>query len=92
MKTDVFNHGPAKCFINTGSPQFGRPSMGSWLSYGLGSENRNLPAFIVMVSQDATKDQPLYSRLWGSGFLPSEHQGVQFKAGKEIRERINRAG
>ena len=56
--------------------------MGAWASYGLGSMNENLPAFIVLVSQDATKDQPLYSRLWGAGFLPSEHQGVQFKAGK----------
>jgi uncharacterized protein (DUF1501 family) len=57
--------------------------MGAWLSYGLGSSNANLPAFIVLVSKDAARDQPLYARLWGPGFLPSEHQGVQFRAGKE---------
>jgi len=83
MFTEAINHDPAITFFCTGSQIAGRPSMGAWASYGLGSMNENLPAFIVLVSQDATKDQPLYSRLWGSGFLPSEHQGVQFRAGKE---------
>ncbi|MGI9109867.1 MAG: DUF1501 domain-containing protein, partial [Opitutales bacterium] len=83
MHTEAINHDPAITFFCSGNQVAGRPSMGAWASYGLGSMNENLPAFIVLVSQDATKDQPLYSRLWGSGFLPSEHQGVQFKAGKE---------
>ena len=55
----------------------------TWLSYGLGTSNATLPAFVVLVSKDAARDQPLYSRLWGPGFLPSEHQGVQFRAGRE---------
>ena len=83
MHTDAINHDPAITFFCTGHDQPGRPSMGSWLSYGLGSLNPNLPAFIVLVSKDASRDQPLYSRLWGSGFLPSEHQGVQFRSGAE---------
>ena len=83
MHTEAINHDPAITFFCSGNQVAGRPSMGAWASYGLGSMNENLPAFIVLVSQDATKDQPLYSRLWGAGFLPSEHQGVQFKAGKE---------
>ena len=83
MHTEAINHDPGIRFFCSGSQIAGRPSMGAWASYGLGSMNENLPAFIVLVSQDAAKDQPLYSRLWGSGFLPSEHQGVQFKAGKE---------
>jgi hypothetical protein len=83
MHTEAINHDPGITFFCSGSQIAGRPSMGAWASYGLGSMNENLPAFIVLVSQDASKDQPLYSRLWGSGFLPSEHQGVQFKAGKE---------
>ncbi|MCY2958843.1 MAG: DUF1501 domain-containing protein [Planctomycetota bacterium] len=83
MHTEAINHDPAITFFCTGHQQPGRPSMGSWLSYGLGSMNANLPAFIVLVSKDAPRDQPLYSRLWGAGFLPSEHQGVQFRAGSE---------
>jgi uncharacterized protein (DUF1501 family) len=83
MFTEAINHDPAITFFCTGYQQPGRPSMGAWLSYGLGSLNANLPAFIVLVSKDAARDQPLYSRLWGTGFLPSEHQGVQFRAGKE---------
>ena len=82
MVTDAFNHAPAQVFMNTGHTIVGRPSMGSWLTYGLGSENQNLPAFVVLVTPGKT-DQPLYSRLWGSGFLPSEYQGVQFRSGKE---------
>lgn len=83
MHTEAINHDPAITFFCTGHQQPGRPSMGSWLSYGLGSMNENLPAFIVLVSKDAPRDQPLYARLWGAGFLPSEHQGVQFRAGGE---------
>jgi len=83
MFTEQINHDPAITFFQTGHQLPGRPSIGSWLSYGLGSENQNLPAFIVMVSKNASKDQPLYSRLWGNGFLPSEHQGVQFRSSKD---------
>jgi hypothetical protein len=83
MHTEQINHDPAITFFQTGHQLPGRPSIGSWLSYGLGSDNKNLPAFIVLISKDASKDQPLYARLWGNGFLPSEHQGVQFRAGKD---------
>src|SRR5205814_4559798 len=83
MFTEAINHDPAITFFCTGHPQPGRPSMGAWLSYGLGSLNENLPAFIVLVSKDAARDQPLYSRLWGNGFLPSEHQGVQLRTGAD---------
>ena len=83
MHTEAINHDPAITFFCSGSQIPGRPSMGAWASYGLGSLNADLPAFIVLVSNNASRDQPLYSRLWGSGFLPSEHQGVQFRAGKE---------
>jgi hypothetical protein len=83
VNTDAINHDPAITFIQSGSQQPGRPSMGAWVSYGLGSENKNLPAFVVMLSQAQAlnPDQPLFSRLWGSGFLPSNHQGVRFRAG-----------
>jgi hypothetical protein len=83
LNTEAINHDPATTFIQTGSQQPGRPSMGAWLSYGLGSENHNLPAFIVMISQGSGNktDQPIFSRLWGSGFLPTQHQGVRFRAG-----------
>jgi len=81
MYTEAINHDPAVTFIQTGSQFAGRPSMGAWLSYGLGSDNENLPAFVVLVTKDKT-GQPLYSRSWGSGFLPSEYQGVQFRSGK----------
>lgn len=81
MYTEAINHDPAVTFIQTGSQFPGRPSMGAWLSYGLGTDNENLPAFVVLVTKDKT-GQPLYSRSWGSGFLPSQHQGVQFRSGK----------
>ena len=81
VNTEAINHDPAITFIQTGFQQPGRPCMGSWLSYGLGTTNQNLPAFIVMISNGKESDQPLYTRLWGSGFLPSEHQGVQFRGG-----------
>ncbi len=81
--TEHINHDPAITFFQTGHQLPGRPSIGSWLSYGLGSDNQNLPSFIVLVSKNGGKDQPLYARLWGNGFLPTEHQGVQFRAGKD---------
>lgn len=79
--TEAINHDPAITFIQTGSQLPGRPSIGSWLSYGLGSENRDLPAYVVLTSFGSGRrdDQPLYDRLWGSGFLPSKHQGVKFR-------------
>src|SRR5215207_3513952 len=80
--TEAINHDPAITFLQTGSQLAGRPSLGSWLSYGLGSANENLPAFVVLISKDRT-EQGLYARLWGNGFLPSVHQGVQFRSGKE---------
>jgi hypothetical protein len=79
MKTDVFNHGPAKCFVNTGSPQFGRPSMGSWLTYGLGSESDSLPGFVVL--QSGPRGPRGGAALYSSGFLPSTYQGVPFLRG-----------
>lgn len=81
--TEAINHDPAITFFQTGNQLPGRPSIGSWISYGLGSDNNNLPSFIVLVSKNGAKDQPLYARLWGNGFLPSEHQGVQFRSGKD---------
>ena len=78
VHTDTFNHDPAVMMMNTGSVRFGRPSMGSWLSYGLGSENENLPGFVVLASGVNT-NQPLLQAYWGSGFLPSQYQGVQFR-------------
>ena len=85
MHTEAINHDPAITFIQTGHQQPGRPSFGSWLSYGLGSENDNMPAYVVMISlaSNGANDQPLFSRLWGSGFLPSQHQGVRFRSGDE---------
>ena len=82
MYTEQINHDPAITFFQTGHQLAGRPSIGAWLSYGLGSENENLPAFIVLVSKNAG-GQPLYARLWGNGFLPTEHQGVQFRSGAD---------
>jgi hypothetical protein len=82
MYTEAINHDPAITFFQTGSQLAGRPSMGAWLSYGLGSVNENLPAFVVLISKDRI-DQPLYARLWGNGFLPSVHQGVLFRSGKD---------
>jgi hypothetical protein len=83
--TEAINHDPAITFVQTGFQQPGRPSMGSWVSYGLGSENQNLPAFVVLISQAnaLNPDQPLFSRLWGSGFLPSKYQGVKFRSGSD---------
>ena len=85
MNTEAINHDPAITFINTGTMQLGKASLGAWLSYGLGSESENFPAYMVMLSQGTGKNpgQPIYSRLWGSGFLPSEHQGVLLRAGAD---------
>ena len=85
MFTEAINHDPAVTFFQTGSQQPGRPSIGSWLSYGLGSENENLPGFTVLLSRGSGRPsgQPLYTRLWGNGFLHSLHQGVQFRAAKD---------
>lgn len=83
MHTEAINHDPAVTYLQTGHQQPGRPSFGSWLSYGLGCESRDLPAFLVMVSRGsaARPADPLYARLWGSGFLPSNHQGVSLRSG-----------
>lgn len=83
MYTEAINHDPAVTLLQTGHQQPGRPSFGAWASYGLGSENSNLPAFVVLLSRGsaARPADPLYARLWGSGFLPSNHQGVAFRTG-----------
>ena len=82
MYTEAINHGPGVTFVQTGSQFPGRPSMGAWVHFGLGSENENMPAFVVMVTKNKG-GQPLVSRLWGSGFLPSKYQGVRFRSGKD---------
>jgi len=82
MWTEAINHDPAITFLQTGSQIAGRPSFGAWVSYGLGSANEDLPAFVVLVSA-GQGGQPLYARLWGSGFLDARHQGVRFRAGRE---------
>jgi hypothetical protein len=78
VHTEAINHDPAITFMQTGAQLAGRPSLGAWLAYGLGTENENLPAFVVAIS--GNKDQPLYDRLWGNGFLPAEYQGVKFRS------------
>lgn len=83
MHTDAINHDPALTFLQTGSQQGNRPSMGSWLSYGLGSENKNLPAFCVLLSKGSGNGQGVYSKLWSNGFLDSTHQGVQLSASED---------
>lgn len=82
MYTEAINHDPAITFLQTGAQISGRPSIGAWLQYGLGSDSENLPAFVVLITR-GKGGQPLYSRLWGSGFLPARYQGVQFRSGKE---------
>jgi hypothetical protein len=85
MKTEAINHDPAITFCQTGFQLAGRPSIGAWLAYGLGSETEELPAYVVMVSRGTGRaaGQPLYDRLWGSGFLPGKYQGVRLRSGKE---------
>ena len=80
VNTEAVNHDPAITYINTGQQAPGKPSMGAWLSYGLGSLNENMPAYVVMISRGNGNPQALYSRLWGSGFLPAEHQGVKLRS------------
>jgi hypothetical protein len=81
LHTDAINHDPAITFAQTGSQIAGRPSFGAWIAYGLGSENKELPAFVVLTSNGTGRPdgQPLYDRLWSAGFLPSEYQGVRFR-------------
>ncbi len=83
VNTEAINHDPAITFINTGVQQPGKASLGAWVSYGLGSPNKDLPAYIVMISKGPGGKQALYSRLWGSGFLPSKHQGVSIRSGSD---------
>ena len=83
MHTEAINHDPAITFFQTGNQNSGRPSMGAWMSYGLGSENQNLPAFVVLTSRGKGNSQGLYSKLWSSGFLDSKHQGVLLRSGKD---------
>lgn len=83
LHTDAINHEPGITFFQTGSQQPGRPSFGSWMSYGLGAASQNLPAFVVMITQGLGNMQALSARFWGSGFLPSEHQGCKLRAGNE---------
>ena len=94
MHTDAINHDPAITFQQTGSQIPGRPSIGAWLSYGLGTHNADLPAFVAMSSKGRAKNgQPLYDRLWGNGFLPTEHQGVKFRnTGEPVLDISNPAG
>src|SRR3954451_1072502 len=93
VNTEAINHDPAITFIQTGFQQPGRPCMGACVSYGLGTDNKNLPAFIVMISSGKESDQPLYPRLWNAGFLPSEYQGVQFRgSGDPVLYLSNPAG
>ena len=94
MYTEAINHDPAVTFFQTGFQLAGRPSIGAWLAYGLGSENRDLPAFVVMISQGSgTGDQPLADRQWGSGFLPTKYQGVKFRSlGDPVLYLTNPAG
>ena len=83
VNTEAINHDPGITFINTGNQQIGHPSLGAWLSYGLGSENENLPGYLVLISQGTGKNpgQPIFARLWGSGYLPSKYQGVRLRPG-----------
>jgi hypothetical protein len=83
MHTEAINHDPALTFMQTGAQQGNRPSMGSWMSYGLGSDNKNLPAFCVLLSRGKGDGQGVYSKLWSNGFLDSIHQGVQFSSGEQ---------
>lgn len=82
MHTEAINHGPGVTYIQTGSQLPGRPSIGAWMSYGLGAENENLPAFVALITKEKG-GQPLAARLWGSGFLPSKHEAVRFRSGDE---------
>jgi hypothetical protein len=91
MYTEAINHDPAITFFQTGAQQSGRPSIGSWFDYGLGTENEDLPSYVVMTTK-GKGGQPLYARLWGSGFLPASHQGVLFRPGKDPVLNLNNPG
>ena len=91
MYTEAINHDPAITFFQTGDQRAGRPSIGSWVDYGLGTENENLPAYVALCTK-GKGGQPLYSRLWGNGFLPAKHQGVQFRSGKDPVLYLNNPG
>ena len=91
MYTEAINHGPGVTMLQTGSQFPGRPSMGAWLSYGLGTENAELPSFVVLVTKNKG-GQPLLTRLWGSGFLASRYQGVRFRSGKDPVLYLNNPG
>jgi len=92
MQTNAINHDPGVTFLQTGSEQTGRPSFGSWISYGLGNGNQNLPAFVVLLSRGNRIQTTLKSTLWSNGFLPSHHQGVQFRSGKNPVLYLNNPG
>ena len=94
VNTEAINHDPAMTYLNTGSQQLGKASIGSWISYGLGSVNRDLPDYVVLISKGTggPTAQPLYSRLWGNGFLPSEHQGCKLRSGGEVLNLHNPPG
>ena len=93
MVTEQINHDPAHTFMNTGTAINGRPSMGAWVNYGLGSASKDLPGFVVMTSVGGRNPQPIASRQWGAGFLPSRHQGVEFNsAGDPVHYVRNPAG
>jgi hypothetical protein len=93
MYTEPINHDPAVMFLQTGSSITGRPCLGSWLSYGLGTENENMPAFVVLLSGPARGGQPLLSKYWHSGFLPGKHQGAQFRSiGEPVMSLANPSG
>ena len=92
VHTEAINHDPAITFINTGAQQPGKASLGSWVSYGLGNPNKNLPSYVVMISRGPGQKQALYERLWGSGFLPSKHQGVKLRSGTDPVLYLNNPG
>jgi len=92
MHTDAINHEPGITFFQTGNQQPGRPSFGSWISYGLGSANANLPTFVVLISQGFGNMQALSARFWGNGFLPSQHQGCKLRSGGEVLNLHNPPG
>ncbi|HZZ44370.1 MAG TPA: DUF1501 domain-containing protein [Tepidisphaeraceae bacterium] len=89
LYTEAINHDPAVTFFQSGSQLAGRPAIGSWLSYGLGSENKDLPSYVVMISRGKGQPQPLCDRNWGSGFLPTQHQGVRVESGVEPVRYLN---
>ena len=92
MQTEQINHDPAHTFMNTGTAISGRPSMGAWINYGLGSDSEDLPGFVVMTSVGGRNPQPIAARQWGTGFLPSRHQGVEFNSTGDPVHYVTRPG